>query len=95
MTGQALALFIVGLAAPFIIQQLKKLFGGLEDWRALWVAFGVSFALAALCQLGTGELAINCVAGDPAGCTASVLEAGLVVFGLATVVYKTLLSKKE
>jgi len=94
MTAEAFAIFVAGLIAPFLTQQLKKLFGGLEDERALWTAFAVSFALAVLAQLLTGELAVTCIAGDPAACTASVLKAAMTAFGLATIVYKMLLSKK-
>ena len=92
MTAEALALFITGLIAPVLIQQIKRLFGGTEGPKALWLAFVVSFGLAFLSILVTGGLAVVCVPGDPVGCTSSVLEAGLVVFGLATVVYKQFMS---
>ncbi len=93
MTAEAFALFLAGLIAPFLIQQIKKLFGGWEDTRALWLAFAVSFVLAAGAQLLTGEFALACVAGDPAGCVSSVLEAAMAAFGLATVIYKVFMSK--
>jgi peptidoglycan biosynthesis protein MviN/MurJ (putative lipid II flippase) len=95
MTAEVFALFLAGLIAPFLTQQLKKWFGGLEDARALWTAFGVSFALAVLAQLLTGELAVACVAGDPVGCMSSILQAAMVAFGLATLIYKAFLGKQE
>lgn len=94
MTAEQLALFVGGLIAPFLIQYLKKWFGDVEAKAALWVALGVSAALAAACQLLTGGFAVDCTTG-PVGCIAGILEAIGVVFGLATVIYKFFLSQPE
>jgi len=87
ITGEALALLIAGLVAPYLTQWLKKLFGSLEARPALWLAFGVSAVVAVIALLVTGELGWTLPPGEPIQAVVWFLEHTGIVFALATLVY--------
>ena len=90
-------LLLAGVLAPFVVQGVKeiqwRLFGiDLSSQSALGWTYGVCLVLAVLSKVALGEVLI------PAGDLPTVLQAVLtqlsVVLGLATFVYKTLLSQE-
>ena len=93
VTARALAMLIAGLVAPYLIQWLKKLFGGLEARPALWLAFAAAVLLSALSLLVTGEMGWTPPAGEPVQAMTWFLEHVGVVFALATIVYHQFISK--
>ena len=95
VTAEALALLLAGFVAPYLAQVLKRLFGDVEAMPALWLSFVVSVLLAAVAMLITGALGWSMPPLDPIGLVSWVFELGLMVFGLATLVYKNLISKPE
>jgi len=88
MTAEQLAVWIAGLLSSPLTQLVKKLFGDIRGWKALWTFFGVSVILSFLAQLLTTEISITAILLDPIATTQSFLEAFVQVIGLATVIYK-------
>ena len=89
VTGEALALLIAGLVAPYLTQWLKRLFGGLEAKPALWLSFGVSVVIATLALIVTGQLGWTAPPGEPVEVISWFAQFAGAVFALATLVYKT------
>lgn len=77
MDWQIAATVLVGLIAPFLVQILRKWFA-VEDTAAQAVTLLVSFVLAVLIGVSTGDLEWN---GDLAATMT-------VVFTIATFIYK-------
>ncbi len=95
VTAEALALILAGFVAPYLAQLLKRLFGDVEAMAALWLSFAVSVVLAGVAMLITGRLGWSAPPTDPVGLLTWIFELGLAVFGLATMIYKTWISKPE
>lgn len=95
VTARALAMLVAGIVAPYLTQWLKKRFGGLEARPALWVAFAVAVGLSAVALIVTGEMGWVPPLGEPVQAVTWFLEHVGVVFTLATLIYKTLISKPE
>jgi len=95
ITAKALALLFAGLIAPYLTQWLKKVFGDVEALPALWIAFGVSVALSAICLLVTGELGWTAPPSEPIAAVTWFFEFAGTVFALATLVYKVLIKRPE
>ena len=91
VTGEALALLIAGLVAPYLTQWLKGLFGGIEAKPALWLSFGISVVIAALALIVTGQLGWTAPPGEPVESISWFVQFAGAVFALATLVYKTII----
>lgn len=94
MTDEAL-LLLAGLLAPFIVQLVKEIqyrINGtdLHPQAALGWTYAVCLVLAVVAKVASGELIVPM--GDLATVLPEVLMQLSVVLGLATFVYKTLLS---
>jgi len=91
MEPEKLALVLAGILAPFVSQIIKWLVGQvggeLKDRVALWATFGLSVVLAAIVLTATG--ALNLSGGDPTTIVSALLEAAGLVFGVATLIYKS------
>jgi len=88
MTAEQLAVWVAGLIASPLTQWVKKTFGDIEGWRALWTFFGVSIVLSLLALLLTTEISITAMLTDPIVTMQNFLAALVQVIGLATVIYK-------
>ena len=95
VTAEAFALILAGFVAPYLAQMLKRMFGDVEAMPALWLSFAVSVVLAITAMLVTGVLGWSTPPLEPVDLVSWVFELGLAVFGLATMVYKNLISKPE
>jgi len=102
MTDEML-LLLAGVLAPFIVQLVKEIrfrlykadlypFVPLSSQAALGWTYGVCLVLAVLSKIALGEVLVP--AGDLPTVLQSVLMQLSVVLGLATFVYKTLLSQE-
>lgn len=82
MSAEALAVFLAGIVAPFVVEFLKR--GNLTGRIALWLAFGTSVVLAFMALLVTGGFDVGAIMADPT----QLVGAVGIVFSLATLVYK-------
>jgi len=93
--AEALALLLVGIVAPYLSQVLKAIFGDVNGLPALWLSFAVSTVLAIVALLVTGELGWSAPPLDPPSLFSWFVELALAVYGLATVIYKSLIKQPE
>jgi len=93
MTAEQFAIWIAGLLSSPLTQWVKKLFGDIKGWKALWTFFGVSVVLSFLALFLTKEISTRAILSDPISTIESFLAALVQVIGLATVIYKIFLDQ--
>jgi len=87
-----LALTVAGFLLPWVVQLVKEDLG-LSDKTALWATFVVAFFGAVLAGAVVGDLFAPIPAGDPTAVVGELVARTMWVFGLATLVYKSLKGK--
>lgn len=94
--SQETLLILAGVVVPLVVQAIKAVYQSItgNDMASGWalnITYACCIILAAAVKLLSGEVLIP--AGDAPEVVASVLTQIGVVIGLATVVYKALMSK--
>ena len=93
MNAEAVALFLAGLVAPWLVKVFNR--AGWKGPRALWLSFVVSVVLAVIAQAATGGLATGLAWDDPVRLIGELAARAGVVFALGQLVFQSLKDRME